>query len=786
MTGLVARSTGSAAKNAPLSAADHDQNLYAMMAGVRNVLRDGAATDGTTDARASLVAADKAAVAEDIDLFFAKGVYRIASDVTIASHCKFAKGARLRPDSGVTITLNGGYEAGDWQHVFDISAGGKVVGNQVTFRYLTPQHFGAKADSAHNDAPAIYAASSFAAVQQDASVAVGFPVPQASKAFNGPYYRIDQTVYVHRRVQWFGMGVARGRYSHSVRIGVAHGLLAGVVFLGGNSKENNTECEPNNPPHDDPWVVYETNASTGYVNLYVCKKEHTSDPVNRPGQGASWEEYWTEYKGSGQPGAVVGNSVLHAAPWQRATLYRLSPGFGFEGLAGESVVEHIQVEPVNGSGGAGKVRFGFVHNCPVHFNHCQANYFEQAGFCGRGQTSIGFCPLGNLLAPVGSSNSPDDFARIWDGGTGVRGSVNGSSYRNCRASGQTDGHGFICEGNNAGIVKYDNCDAQGNMGAGFCDNSAVGSHYFACHTAQNTRKVWNPNTSKMYMCIKGHTSDTKVTKPGEGSDWRRYWTEVASTVKDGDWVADRIYPPCGAVNVSHPTLGYANIIGHYSEGGIERGVVPRAKTTVLAGVAPGNNRVLYHPEFEGALVITQGGRFFNSFGKVGEVDPFGAATQAGFWVGNNSSNGSHESARIYSFGDGRDDPSSTYTAVRLSWGIGTKAYEWTKQSIGRPLLALAGAGFSKDGYIGDGQLVAPDGILVGEGSRNYPTLVKLQAVNASNLAEALAALSGRTVVRGQRWYFNKPVAGGKEGVVCTTAGVMGKDAVLKEFGSISA
>jgi hypothetical protein len=58
----------------------------------------------------------------------------------------------------VTITLGGGYLASDFQHVFDISAGGSVVTSKEEMKYVTPCHWGAKADGVATDTAAVKAA----------------------------------------------------------------------------------------------------------------------------------------------------------------------------------------------------------------------------------------------------------------------------------------------------------------------------------------------------------------------------------------------------------------------------------------------------------------------------------------------------------------------------------------------------------------------------------------------------------------------------------------------------
>lgn len=760
--------------------------LYAQpdAAGGYNVKALGAAGDGTTD--------DAAVFALDFDqLVVDPGTYRIGSNTTVTAALRFLQGGKIKPDSAVTVTLNEGYEATDWQHVFDISAGGKVIGVRSARDYITPQHFGALADGSNDDATALSAACNFAElllIRDDfaQTLSVGLPIPKTITQF----YRLASTVYITKTVRLFGMGPWSGRYTGGVEVRPDSGLLAGIVFLQGGGANNPTTAatyyEPSNPDHNDPWKVH----SGGF--LYTCKQAHTSGASTEPGVGASWTTYWTkETLGDGVTSSVEDETAL-ADAWVTGTAYNVSPGVGTTGTAAGSCVSNITIRPTT----AGTVRFGFVHNCPVNFDGCLAIYFEQAGFCARGQSGGAFLPLENIAAPIGSTNSVQNFARVYNGSTCVLGNVNNSSYRNCRASGQTGGHGFYCAGNNAGVIYYENCDASGNKGAGFCDNSSVGSNYAFNHTAQNVLTVYETDSDQRYMCIKGHTSDTSVTKPGSGSDWRRYWVEsLDSTLSDANWADATFYVPCGGVNISNGTLGYATILGHYSEGGIEVGIVPRGRTMVFAGstVAPTTGRgpegarIVTHPEFEAAQVLHQTGAFLNSFGRLATADPYGTPYDVSIWFGSYSTLGDPNGDRIMSFGDGRDDPGDgPRQTVRLAFSNTTKAYQFVRGSaVTTPLMAFSGADFSRGGYTGGTHFLAPTGILVGAGNANTSNYVKLAAVNASDAAGAATALSGQTVVRGQRWYFTSATAGGAEGVVCTTAGVVGTDAVLKAFGSIA-
>ena len=90
-----------------------------MKVGRQNVFdyTDSAVSDGSTDARAAILAADAVG-----PVILPPGTYAIASNMTLTNKITFDPGAKLKPANGITVTLNDGYVAEDTQHVFDISA----------------------------------------------------------------------------------------------------------------------------------------------------------------------------------------------------------------------------------------------------------------------------------------------------------------------------------------------------------------------------------------------------------------------------------------------------------------------------------------------------------------------------------------------------------------------------------------------------------------------------------------------------------------------------------------
>ncbi len=116
--------------------------------------RYGAPVDGIADATAGLAAA-----AADGAIVLPAGVYRVASNLTIATAVRFMPGAVLKPSSGVTVTLAGRVTAPAAQ-VFDLSAGGAVVIGQGTDGVAQVAWWGALPGVASDQTTAVQAALS--------------------------------------------------------------------------------------------------------------------------------------------------------------------------------------------------------------------------------------------------------------------------------------------------------------------------------------------------------------------------------------------------------------------------------------------------------------------------------------------------------------------------------------------------------------------------------------------------------------------------------------------------
>ncbi|WP_336788252.1 glycosyl hydrolase family 28-related protein [Paenibacillus sp. MMO-177] len=92
-------------------------------------------------------------------IFVPPGVYLIEKSITIPPNkrLEFARGARLKPAKGVTITVNGTIAASLYDWIFDITAGGSIAGTPKVGD-IYPAWFGAVGDGVADDTAAFQAA----------------------------------------------------------------------------------------------------------------------------------------------------------------------------------------------------------------------------------------------------------------------------------------------------------------------------------------------------------------------------------------------------------------------------------------------------------------------------------------------------------------------------------------------------------------------------------------------------------------------------------------------------
>lgn len=129
------------------------RTLAAHFADIICVLDYGATGAGVANDRTAISNAATAAATRT--LYFPAGTYRVGSNLTIAAGVEvwFEKGAKLKPDAGVAITINGPIKAGAYQ-VFDLTnAGSSIAGFGGTDRML-PEWWGVTGDGTTDDTAA--------------------------------------------------------------------------------------------------------------------------------------------------------------------------------------------------------------------------------------------------------------------------------------------------------------------------------------------------------------------------------------------------------------------------------------------------------------------------------------------------------------------------------------------------------------------------------------------------------------------------------------------------------
>lgn len=420
--------------------------------------------------------------------------------------------------------------------------------------------------------------------------------------------------------------------------------------------------------------------------------------------------------------------------------YRSEVGTDFFG-AGRSVLRDVNLRPVN----TGAVDFGIVHNVPVVFERVFVSGFRKAGFFAHGQSA------GNSI--YGDPNGINGFGTMF-------GNTNGSQYVYCMAFGTTDGHGFVAQGNNTQVMLYQSCDATGNKGCGFRDNSAIGNCYVNCHTAQNSITVTVPGSDQHYLPIYPHTA-TQQNKPGEGAQWRKFWIPVFATLADAEWTEGESYRDAGGLNVIDAGGNYPTIIGHYTEGGIEYGVIPRGNSVVIGGVAANGRTYTEGPD--AVTCVASGGL---------------SATPVG-WRGGD---GQHEFGA--SIGRNRtvptffecghsDDPDATagLNGISLRYSPIRHAYEFYKRNT--PIAAITADGWSNSGFSGAGQFLFPNGLLIGG-----PKTVRVRGAFSIDTIPAIE------VTRGDIFIFTKAASGEPAIGQVTKSGKIGEGAEVRAISHV--
>lgn len=120
----------------------------------------GLTGDGTTNDYTALYNLINTTIAGvNATIGFPKGTYKISSNITIPSNITIMllEGAKLSPDAGVTLTINGSIDAG----LYQIFTGSGTIAGSSKIDKCYPQWWGAKSDGITNDTSAIQNALNF-------------------------------------------------------------------------------------------------------------------------------------------------------------------------------------------------------------------------------------------------------------------------------------------------------------------------------------------------------------------------------------------------------------------------------------------------------------------------------------------------------------------------------------------------------------------------------------------------------------------------------------------------
>lgn len=410
--------------------------------------------------------------------------------------------------------------------------------------------------------------------------------------------------------------------------------------------------------------------------------------------------------------------------------------------SGRSILRNLHLEPDN----AGMVDYGVIFNNIVQIENVHCQNFKYAGFFGHAQTT-GSASYGTPTGVTGAGT--------------MAGNINGSLLTFCHARDTTEGPGFAVSGNNAGIVNFFNCDANGNVGPGFRLDTTIGCHLAFCHTQGNTIRI--THGGNYYMPIKRHTSSAALNEPGVGSAWEEYWVLSSATTGGTAWADATLYREAGGVNVTDVAGVEHTILGHYTEGGVEWGIIPRGATVIVGGAAVA-------------------GRVYLDSGDVDNVQIYGAGISntpvkweyddGTYEAG--ASMGAVALATTFFQAGHTDDPdvTSAYNTFKITYSPVRNAYEITKD--GTTLMSFPTSNWSSGSYSGKGIPFLNAGVIISGAS----TAVRLRG------ASSAASGPTGTVVVGDTYLYQTGAPGAYGMGRVTTAGTIGSTAVLKGMAAI--
>ncbi len=192
-----------------------------------------------------------------------------------------------------------------------------------------------------------------------------------------------------------------------------------------------------------------------------------------------------------------------------------------------------------------------------------------------------------------------------------------------------------------------------------------------------------------YMPIIAHTSQA-TDEPGRGANWRDFWIVITATTQDATWTTSTFYRDAGGYNVIKFSNTSPVFTGCYSEGGIEFGCIPRAKTLILGGVIASAGRVArHHDGFQTTQIY--GSNLVNT-PAIWQGESADGADEFGAGLGS----ADVSAPTFFAFGHS-DDPqhAGAHNVIKLKWvgsAAGGGGYEWVYDAT-KPIMQ-----FTPDGW----------------------------------------------------------------------------------------
>lgn len=191
-----------------------------------DVRRIGVTGNGTTDDRAALFIANSIGSA----LYFPPGTYKISSNLTLGVPLLMDYGAIIKPDAGITVTINAPISAGPWQ-IFNVSNAGAVITGLVrpaTYGARIPvEWFGAVGNNVTDDKTAFQATAKLAA---DAGY-IGIQLQAKLYYISGTVYAGGANTNSFYSPSWYG--VEKRKTQVQLR---GAGVVPAFLFRGGSGQ----------------------------------------------------------------------------------------------------------------------------------------------------------------------------------------------------------------------------------------------------------------------------------------------------------------------------------------------------------------------------------------------------------------------------------------------------------------------------------------------------------------------------------------------------------------------